>query len=50
MAALDGLDARTDPIAEKIFGSLEQSNAASAERGKMRSMVGSELIRELVLK
>jgi hypothetical protein len=50
MAALDGLDARTDPIAEKIFGSMEQSNAASAARGKMRTLVGSELIRELELK
>jgi hypothetical protein len=50
MAALDGLDARTDPIAERIFGSMEQSNSASAARGKMRTLVGSELIRELVLK
>ena len=50
MAALDGLDARTDPISEKIFGSMEQSNAASAERGKMRTQIGGELIRELVLK
>jgi hypothetical protein len=50
MAALDGLDARTDPISEKIFGSLEQSNAATATRGKLRTLVGGETIRELVLK
>jgi len=50
MAALDGLTDRTDPIAEKIFGSLEQSNAASAARGKMRRLVGTEVIRELKLK
>jgi len=50
MAALDGLDERTDAISEKIFGSMEQSNAASAARGKMRTMLGGELIRELVLK
>jgi len=40
MAALDGLDARTDPISEKIFGSMEQSTRRSAERGKMRTLIG----------
>jgi hypothetical protein len=50
MAALDGLDARTDPIAEKIFGSMDQQSAATIERGKLRTLVGSEQIRELVLK
>ncbi len=50
MAALDGLDARTDPIQEKIFGSLDQQSAATIERGKLRTLIGSQHIRELVLK
>lgn len=50
MAALDGLDARTDPITEKIFGSMDQQSAATVERGKLRTLLGDELIRELVLK
>jgi hypothetical protein len=50
MAALDGLDAKSDPIVEKIFGSMEQQGAATVSRGKLRTLVGDELIRELVLK
>jgi hypothetical protein len=50
MAALDGLDARTDPMVEKIFGSTEQQTVATINRGKLRTLVGDELIRELVLK
>ncbi len=50
MAALDGLDARTDPIQEKIFGSLDQQSTATIERGKLRTLIGSQHIRELVLK
>lgn len=50
MAALDGLDARTDPIQEKIFGSLDQQSTTTIERGKLRTLIGSQHIRELVLK
>lgn len=50
MAALDGLDARTDPILEKIFGSMDQQSTSTIERGKLRTLVGTEQIRELVLK
>jgi len=50
MAALECVDGRSDPIAEKIFGSMQQQNAAGVERGKMRSLIGEELIRQLVLK
>jgi hypothetical protein len=50
MAALDDLNARTDPITEKIFGSPDQQSAATVERGKLRTILGDEIIRELVLK
>ena len=50
MAALDDLDARTDPISEKIEGNLATQNKAYIERGKMRTVLGSQLIREAVLK
>jgi L-rhamnose mutarotase len=50
MAALDDLDAKSDPIMEKLQGSLAEQNKAYVERGKMRTVLGSELIREAVLK
>jgi hypothetical protein len=50
MAALDGLDDRTDPIADKVMGPLEQRNRAAIDRGAMREVIGSRLLRELVLK
>ena len=51
MAAFDGLDDRVEPIMEKIFNSTQQQmSQASIERGKMRTIMGSEMIRELVLK
>ncbi len=50
MAALDDLEARSDPIAEKLQGSMAEQNKAYVERGKMRTVLGSELIREAVLK
>lgn len=51
MATFDGLDDRVEPIMEKTFNSTQQQMAAaSIERGKMRTIMGSEMIRELVLK
>ena len=50
MAALDDLDAKSDPIMEKLQGSLAEQNKAYVERGKIRTVIGSELIREAVLK
>ena len=50
MAAMDDLDAKTDPISEKIEGNLASQNKAYIERGKMRTVLGSQLIREAVLK
>ena len=50
MAALDGLDAKVDPITERIMGSMEQQSDATVQRGKLRTILGDELIRQLVLK
>lgn len=50
MAALDGLDAKVDPITERIMGSMEQQSSATVQRGKLRTILGDELIRELVMK
>ena len=50
MAALDDLDARTDPIYQKVFGDNSQQNAASIARGKLRTQLGSQMLREIKLK
>jgi hypothetical protein len=50
MAALDGLDAKSDPIVEKMEGDMAAQNKAAIERGKMRTVIGSELIRQAVFK
>lgn len=49
-AALDGLNKRTDPIMQKVWGSLSKSDQATAERGKLRRSLGSEMIQKLELK
>jgi hypothetical protein len=50
MAALDDLNAKTDPIFEKLQGSLAEQNKAYIDRGKMRTILGDMLIREAILK
>jgi hypothetical protein len=50
MAALDNLNARVDPIVEKIEGSLAEQNKAYAARSRLRTILGDELIREAKLK
>jgi hypothetical protein len=50
MAALDGLDDKTDPSVDKVFGSMEKSTAAAIDREKIRKLMGDQLMRELVLK
>jgi len=51
MAALDNLQDRTDPImASALNQNREQSNQASAGRGPLRDLVGTRLLRQLILK
>jgi hypothetical protein len=49
-AALDGLAERSDPITKQVYGSIESSNQGSIERGKMRRVLGSTTMQQLVLK
>lgn len=49
-AALDGLDARSDAITEKIFGDMAAQTESTVKRGKLRTLIGDQYIRELVLK
>ena len=49
MAALDRTD-EADAIRAKVMGSLAAQDKASMDRESMREVLGSQLIRELVLK
>lgn len=51
MAAFDGLRDRSEAVSSKVTGqNTVQANTAFADRGKMRQILGSQLIRELKLK
>ena len=50
MAALDGLRAKTDPIAQKIVGSEDQQRQLATQRAELREIMGSKLMREITLK
>jgi hypothetical protein len=50
MAAMDDLNAKVDPINEKLEGSLADQNKAYVARGRLRTILGSQLIRGLNLK
>jgi hypothetical protein len=50
MAALDGLQERTDPLIKETFGSLPKASSASADRDKYRKQLGNQLVRQLILK
>ena len=50
MAALDNLNDRTDAITEQLLGDRAKRNQKAADRESMRVVLGSETVRELVLK
>jgi hypothetical protein len=50
MAAFDDLQARTDPLIREVFGSLPKAASASADREKLRKQLGSQMVRQLILK
>jgi len=50
MAALDGLSDKTDAIQEKIIGSQDVRDQQAIARGKMRTQLGSQMLRQLLLK
>ncbi len=49
-AALDGLNDKQEPIAERLQGSSDKQNQASIGREQMREVLGSTTIQELVIK
>src|SRR3954468_21888211 len=49
MAALDRVE-ESIAVAEKVSGSMEKQAQAQASRGPIREVLGSQLVRELVLK
>lgn len=49
-AALDNSTAKGDAIVKQVEGSLEASNKAAVERGKIRRLLGSWTGQELLLK
>ncbi len=49
MATLDKT-AEFDAVAAKTSGSMVEQNKAFADRGSMREVIGSQLMRELILK
>lgn len=51
MAAFDGLDDRMYPVSRESTGlTREQATQASVDRGSMREIIGTEVIREISLK
>lgn len=50
MAALDDLQARTDPLDKKVWGTLPKADQAYADRSKIRKELGSRIVRQLILK
>ena len=51
MAALDDIDAKTDPIMAKVTKmNYKQADEASGKRTVMRTLLGEQMLRELVFK
>ena len=50
MAAMDGLQDKAEAIQQKLLGSQDERDAAMIARGKMRTLIGSEVIRKVDFK
>lgn len=50
LAAMDGLQDKVEGIQEKIIGNQDARDAAMVARGKMRTLIGSEVIRKVEFK
>jgi len=50
LAAMDGMQDKAEAIQEKIIGNQDARDAAMVARGKMRTLVGSEVIRKVDFK
>lgn len=49
-ATFDGIGAKMDAISKQIWGSLKQSNSEESGRGKIRTILGTEVMQEAELK
>ena len=49
-AAFDGIGGKMDAISKQISGSLQAAAAQEADRGKIRTILGSEVMQEATLK
>jgi hypothetical protein len=49
-AALDGAIAKGDEVSKAVEGSLEAANRAQSDRDKIRRVLGSQTMQQLVLK
>lgn len=49
-ATFDGIGGKLDAISKQVWGSLKQSNDAEAGRGKIRTILGTEVMQEAELK
>lgn len=50
MAAFDGLEDKVDAVAKNIWATRQKASEAEIKREDMRTVIGEQLIRELVLK
>jgi hypothetical protein len=50
MAAFDNLTERTDAISERLVGDMDKQSAATVERGKLRTILGTQMMRQAVFK
>ena len=49
-AALDGLAQKSRALLAQVYGSLASAQQSAVDRGKIRTVLGSEQIQELILK
>jgi hypothetical protein len=49
-ATFDGIGGKMDAIAKQIWGNLKESNSEEADRGKIRTVIGTEVMQEAALK
>jgi trehalose-6-phosphate synthase len=50
LAAMDGLQDKMEAVQAKVIGNQEARDASMAARNKMRTAIGSEVIREVVFR
>jgi hypothetical protein len=49
-AALDGLGGKLDSVSAQVEGSIEKANQSEADRGKIRTVLGSQTMQTAELK